>query len=162
METAVDDMAANIVRAAAAVGLGGALAKSEFIPEEPKADAKKEESIERHNKMIYEYIEYLEETMVEGPALDKMKNIAMAGVKKAGDLTQKGLTQVGKGMDKAGKAVAGGISKTAAGIKKQGKQLANKVTKEKLMKAWKKMGEPTDTGSIINILSDAGLDDDGW
>ena len=86
-----------------------------------------------------------------------MKYLAMAGVKKAGDLTQKGLTQVGKGMDKAGKAVAGGISKTAAGIKKQGKQLANKVTKEKLMKAWKKMGEPTDTGSIINILSDAGL-----
>jgi uncharacterized protein YjiS (DUF1127 family) len=160
METAVDDMAANIVRAAAAVGLGGALAKSEFIPEEPKADAKKEESIERHNEMIYEYIEYLEETMNEGPALDKMKAAAMAGVKKVGDLTQKGMTQVGKGMDKAGKAVAGGISKTAAGIKKQGKQLANKVTKEKLMKAWKKMGEPTDTGSIINILSDAGLDDE--
>ena len=159
METAVDDMAANIVRAAAAVGLGGALAKSEFV-EEPKADAKKEESIERHNEMIYEYIEYLEETMNEGPALDKMKAAAMAGVKKVGDLTQKGMTQVGKGMDKAGKAVQGGISKTAAGIKKQGKQLANKVTKEKLMKAWKKMGEPTDTGSIINILSDAGLDDE--
>ena len=160
METAVDDMAANIVRAAAAVGLGGALAKSEFIPEEPKADAKKEESIERHNEMIYEYIEYLEETMNEGPALDKMKAAAMAGVKKVGDLTQKGMTQVGKGMDKAGKAVQGGISKTAAGVKKQAKQLGNKVTKEKLMKAWKKMGEPTDTGSIINILSDAGLDDE--
>ncbi len=120
----------------------------------------KAESIERHNEMIYEYIEYLEETMNEGPALDKMKAAAMAGVKKVGDLTQKGMTQVGKGMDKAGKAVQGGISKTAAGIKKQGKQLANKVTKEKLMKAWKKMGEPTDTGSIINILSDAGLDDE--
>ena len=158
METAVDNTAANIVQAAAAVALGGALAQSEVKPaDDEKAKA---ESIERHNKMIYEYIEYLEETMVEGPALDKMKNIAMAGVKKAGDLTQKGLTQVGKGMDKAGKAVAGGISKTAAGIKKQGKQLANKVTKEKLMKAWKKMGEPTDTGSIINILSDAGLDDE--
>ena len=106
------------VQAAAAVALGGALAQSEVKPaDDEKAKA---ESIERHNKMIYEYIEYLEETMVEGPALDKMKNIAMAGVKKAGDLTQKGLTQVGKGMDKAGKAVAGGISKTAAGIKKQG------------------------------------------
>ena len=31
----------------------------------------------------------------------------------------------------------------------------NKVTKEKLMKAWNKAGKPTDTGSIINILSDA-------
>tara|TARA_A100001388_G_scaffold276699_2_gene265195 strand:- start:6985 stop:9447 length:2463 start_codon:yes stop_codon:yes gene_type:complete len=158
METAVDNTAANIVQAAAAVALGGALAQSEVKPaDDEKAKA---ESIERHNEMIYEYIEYLEETMNEGPALDKMKAAAMAGVKKVGDLTQKGMTQVGKGMDKAGKAVQGGISKTAAGIKKQGKQLANKVTKEKLMKAWKKMGEPTDTGSIINILSDAGLDDE--
>lgn len=155
METAVDDTAANIVKAAAAVALGGALAKSEFV--EPE---KKEESIERHNEMIYEYVEYLEETMNEGPALDKMKAAAMAGVKKAGSLTQKGMTQVGKGMDKAGKAVAGGISKTAAGIKNQGKQLGNKVTKEKLMKAWNKAGKPTDTGSIINILSDAGMDDE--
>ena len=158
METAVDDMAGNIVRAAAAVGLGGALAQSEVKPaDDEKAKA---ESIERHNEMIYEYVEYLEETMNEGPALDKMKAAAMAGVKKVGDLTQKGMTQVGKGMDKAGKAVQGGISKTAAGVKKQAKQLGNKVTKEKLMKAWKKAGEPTDTGSIINILSDAGLDDE--
>ena len=158
METAVDDMAGNIVRAAAAVGLGGALAQSEVKPaDDEKAKA---ESIERHNEMIYEYVEYLEETMNEGPALDKMKAAAMAGVKKVGDLTQKGMTQVGKGMDKAGKAVQGGISKTAAGVKKQAKQLGNKITKEKLMKAWKKMGEPTDTGSIINILSDAGLDDE--
>ena len=155
METAVNDTAANIVKAAAAVALGGALAKSEFV--EPE---KKEESIERHNEMIYEYVEYLEETMNEGPALDKMKAAAMAGVKKAGSLTQKGMTQVGKGMDKAGAAVAGGISKTAAGIKNQGKQLGNKVTKEKLMKAWNKAGKPTDTGSIINILSDAGMDDE--
>ena len=110
--------------------------------------------------LIQEYVEYLEETMNEGPALDKMKAAAMAGVKKAGSLTQKGMTQVGKGMDKAGAAVAGGISKTAAGIKNQGKQLGNKVTKEKLMKAWNKAGKPTDTGSIINILSDAGMDDE--
>ncbi len=158
METAVDDMAANIVKAAAAVALGGALAKSEFV--EPKADAKKEESIERHNEMIYEYVEYLEETMNEGPALDKMKAAAMAGVKKAGDLTTKGLTQVGKGMDKAGAAVAGGISKTAGGIKKQAKQLGNKITKEKLMKAWTKAGEPTDVASVVSILQGAGMDDE--
>ncbi len=158
METAVDDTAANIVKAAAAVALGGALAKSEFV--EPKADAKKEESIERHNEMIYEYVEYLEETMNEGPALDKMKAAAMAGVKKAGDLTTKGLTQVGKGMDKAGAAVAGGISKTAGGIKKQAKQLGNKITKEKLMKAWTKAGEPTDVASVVSILQGAGMDDE--
>jgi len=169
METLVDDFkqefAEKLMQAVAVTALGGALAATEVTDKDGKiltgnAPAKKEESIERHNQMIYEYVEYLEETMTEGPALDKMKNIAMAGVKKAGDLTQAGLKQVGKGMDKAGAAVAGGIGKTAKGIKSQAKQLGNKITKEKLMKMWNKMGKPTDTGSVINILSDAGMDDE--
>jgi hypothetical protein len=38
-----------------------------------------------------------------------------------------------------------------------GKNLTNKVTASKLMQQWKAMKEPGDTGSIINILQDAGL-----
>ena len=99
--------------------------------------------------LIQEYTDYLDDTMVEGPVLDKMKALAKSGA-----------VAVGKGMDKAGEKVAGGISKAGAAVKGAGKQLGNKITKEKLMKSWTKMGKPTDLGSITNILSDAGLSDE--
>ena len=53
------------------------------------------------------------------------------------------------------KAAGGAISK---GAKAAGKELGNKVTYNKMMSAWKKAGEPTDTGSIINILQGLGMD----
>jgi hypothetical protein len=55
------------------------------------------------------------------------------------------------------KAVGGAIKKGAAAV---GKELGNKVTVAKLMKQWKAMGEPPDTGSVMNILQDAGLSTD--
>lgn len=55
------------------------------------------------------------------------------------------------------KNVAGKIGAKAAAV---GKELGNKVTVNKLMKQWKTMGEPTDTGSIMNILQGAGLSND--
>ena len=58
-----------------------------------------------------------------------------------------------------------GAAKKAAGavggkIKQTAKNVGNKVTADKLMKTWKSMGEPTDSGSIANILQDAGLSDE--
>ena len=52
------------------------------------------------------------------------------------------------------KAAGGAIAK---GAKAAGKELGNKVTYNKMMSAWKKAGEPTDTGSIINILQGLGM-----
>lgn len=51
------------------------------------------------------------------------------------------------------------ISKSKDKLKQTGKNIANKVTADKLNSMWKKSGSPTDTGSIINILSTAGLSD---
>ena len=42
-------------------------------------------------------------------------------------------------------------------IKQAGKDITQQVTANKLMKAWKAAGEPTDTGSIVNILASAGV-----
>lgn len=53
--------------------------------------------------------------------------------------------------------VGGAIKSKAAAV---GKELGNKVTVTKLMKQWKAMGEPTDTGSIMNILQAAGVSDE--
>jgi len=45
-------------------------------------------------------------------------------------------------------------------IKQKGKDITQQVTANKLMKAWKAAGSPTDTGSIVNILASAGVSDD--
>ena len=151
MEEIVDNSAANIVKAAAAVALGGALAGMEVKKDDDKkADAKEESiDIEKYNSLVEDYNEFLEDNLEEGPVLDKMKALAKAGANKVGDA-----------MDKAGEKVSGAVGKAAGAVKSGAKQLANKVTKEKLMKMWTKMGKPTDMGSIVNILSDAGLSDE--
>jgi hypothetical protein len=61
---------------------------------------------------------------------------------------------------KAAGAVKGAASSAAGAVKQTAKNIGNKVTADKLMKSWKSMGEPTDSGSIANILQDAGLSDD--
>jgi hypothetical protein len=45
-------------------------------------------------------------------------------------------------------------------IKQKAKDITQQVTANKLMKAWKAAGEPTDTGSIVNILASAGVSND--
>jgi hypothetical protein len=50
--------------------------------------------------------------------------------------------------------------KTKKAAQGAAKQATQKVTKRKLMKAWQKQGKPLDTGSIVNILKDAGLSAD--
>ena len=153
MDTVVDNMAANIGKAAAAVALGGALASTEVKPkkdDDKKADAKEESiDIEKYNSLVEDYNDFLEDNLEEGPVLDKMKALAKAGANKVGDA-----------MDKAGEKVSGAVGKAAGAVKSGAKQLANKITKEKLMKTWTKMGKPKDMGTIVNILSDAGLSDE--
>jgi len=61
---------------------------------------------------------------------------------------------------KAAGAVKGAASSAAGAVKQTAKNIGNKVTADKLMKTWKSMGEPTDSGSIANILQDAGLSND--
>jgi hypothetical protein len=46
------------------------------------------------------------------------------------------------------------IKNTAGNVKKQATQA---VTKQKLMRAWKKQGQPLDYGSIVQIMQNAGL-----
>ena len=61
---------------------------------------------------------------------------------------------------KAAGAVKGAAGKAVGAAKQAGKDITQQVTANKLMKAWKAAGEPTDTGSIVNILASAGVSDD--
>jgi len=66
----------------------------------------------------------------------------------------------GKLAGKAAGAVKGAASSAAGAVKQGAKDVGNKVTANKLTKTWKSMGEPTDAGSIANILADAGVSND--
>jgi len=67
-------------------------------------------------------------------------------------------------LKKAGSAVKGAVGKAAStvggAIKQTAKNVGNKVTADKLTKMWTKMGSPLDTGSVANILADAGMSND--
>lgn len=63
-----------------------------------------------------------------------------------------------------GKATAKGVSKAintaGSAVKSAGNELSNKVTAKKLMRMWNKSGKPTDMGSVVNILNQAGISDE--
>jgi len=77
-----------------------------------------------------------------------------------GALASKAKGAVAGAASKAKGAVAGAASDAVGAVKQAGKDLGNKVTANKLMKSWKAAGEPLDTGSIMNIMQDAGLSND--
>ena len=61
---------------------------------------------------------------------------------------------------KAAGAVKGAASSAAGAVKQTAKNVGNEVTADKLTKQWTKMGSPLDSGSIANILADAGMSND--
>jgi hypothetical protein len=64
-----------------------------------------------------------------------------------------------KGADVIGKAAAKSAEKAGAAAKSVGNELGNVVTAKKLARMWNKAGKPTDMGSIVNILNQAGISD---
>ena len=65
-----------------------------------------------------------------------------------------------RGVGKAAGAVGKGAKAVGGTVKSVGKELGQKVTAKKLNRAWVKLGKPTDSGSIYNLLSSQGLSDD--
>ena len=72
--------------------------------------------------------------------------------------------KAGRGIKGALGAVGGAIKKGASAVggavKDTAKQLGQKITAKKLNAEWEKMGKPTDSGTIYNILSSFGMTDD--
>ena len=72
--------------------------------------------------------------------------------------------KAGRGIKGALGAVGGAIKKGASAVggavKSTAKELGQKITVKKLNSEWEKMGKPTDSGAIYNILSSFGMSDD--
>ena len=103
---------------------------------------------------------------VDPKKLEKAKADAEEGEKEAVDYDYE--TQFNEYLEegpldaikKGASAVGGAIKKGAAAVGRGASNLTNKVTADKLMKQWKKMGEPKDMGTVVNILAGAGLTND--
>ena len=72
--------------------------------------------------------------------------------------------KAGRGIKGALGAVGGAIKKGASAVggavKSTAKELGQKITVKKLNSEWEKIGKPTDSGAIYNILSSFGMSDD--
>jgi hypothetical protein len=154
-DTFAQDVAEKVMQGAAAVALGGALAKSEYVEKSTKKESKRYLDKDELHEALWDEFD-----MYEAGFADMIKK-AGQGAKNIGTAAAKG---VGAGLDKAGAVANKGIGKAVGAVastaKKAGKELGQKVTTRKLNKAWTKAGEPTDIGSITNILSAQGLSDE--
>lgn len=131
-----------------AQGIGGAVSVFALSA----AAAKKAEQDKNESRIQNVENVLMEKYLEEGPALDAMKKAAMATVKGVGTVADKavgGVTAVGlKAATKAiqtGKAVA--------------HEVGNKVTVKKLQTAWTKAGKPTQIAGVVQVLQQAGMDD---
>ena len=99
-------------------------------------------------------------------AVDPSDLKGRAGIMRAADESLDMQTEFDRYLQEAGfmdkiksgaKSAAGAIGGAAKAV---GKELGNKATYQKMISAWKKAGEPTDTGSIVNILQGLGMTSD--
>jgi len=162
METAIDNTTANIVKASAAVGIGAGLAKADLKSQEPKKGdqtefdfSKKDTPQEAYKRDLHRMLAELgvKKEPASGTQTDMFKD---AGLEDPNTLGAKAK----RGLGAAGKWAKGKVASGVAGVKQGMKDAGNKVTANKLNKAWQKAGSPMDTGSIVNILADAGLSND--
>jgi len=93
----------------------------------------------------------------ESLSMEERFELYLAEAPKQGKLGLDNPNSMGAKM-KAG--VKGALGKAKSAVQQKGKDITQQVTANKLMKAWKAAGEPTDTGSIVNILASAGVSDD--
>ena len=143
VDTFKQTLAKSIGAAATAAAVGGWMADKEV-----KAGAKdleKKESIEEQLWSAFDDYE-----LREAPNF----MAAMGGAAKTMGKA------VSKATDTVAKAAQKGVAKTGAAVKSAGNELGNIVTAKKLMRMWNKAGKPTDMGSVVNILNQAGVPDE--
>ena len=118
----------------------------EDAPADDKVAVRGNESLDFSNDMEVLFDEWLREA---DPA---QQELPLNNPNTKGAKLKRGLGNIAS---KVGGAVKGAAGKVKAGAK----ELTSNVTAAKLNSQWKKMGEPTDAGSIYNLLTSFGMDD---
>lgn len=158
VDTFKQTLAKSIGAAATAAAVGGWLADKEVKAGATDLDKKESrrylDKDELHENLWDEF------DMYEAGFADIMKK-ASQSAKRVGKQAASKLGQAGaKAVDKAAVGAQRGVAAVKKGTAAAAKELGQKVTVRKLNSMWKKMGEPTDTGSIANILADVGMNDE--
>jgi len=158
VDTFKQNLAKSIGAAATAVAVGGALADKEV--KAGATDLDKKESRRYLNKDELHEALWDEFDMYEAGFADMIKKAGQSA-KKIGGAAAKGMGKAAQAATtKAAQTAQRGVASVKKGTAAAAKELGQKVTIRKLNAAWKKLGEPTDTGSIANILADVGMSDE--
>ena len=158
VDTFKQTLAKSIGAAATAVAVGGALADKEV--KSGATDLDKKESRRYLDKDELHEALWDEFDMYEAGFADMIKKAGQSAAK-IGGAAAKGLGKAAQtATTKAAQTAQRGVASVKKGTAAAAKELGQKVTIRKLNSKWKSLGEPTDTGSIANILADVGMSDE--
>ena len=126
-------------------------------PADDKVAVRGTESVSYADAYEHLYEQYLAEAPAATATADAQGELPLNNPNtlgaKAGRGIKGALGAVGGAIKKGASAVGGAVKSTA-------KELGQKITVKKLNSEWEKMGKPTDSGTIYNILSSFGMTDD--
>jgi hypothetical protein len=158
VDTFKQTLAKSIGAAATAAAVGGWMADKEV--KAGATDLDKKESRRYLDQDSLQEALWDEFDMYEAGFADMIKK-AGQGAKKIGQTAAKGMGKAASAATtKAAQTAQRGVASVKKGTAAAAKELGQKVTVRKLNSTWKKLGEPTDTGSIANILADVGMSDE--
>ena len=126
-------------------------------PADDKVAVRGTESVSYADAYEHLYEQYLAEAPAATATADAQGELPLNNPNtrgaKAGRGIKGALGKVGSANKKGASAVGGAVKSTA-------KELGQKITVKKLNSEWEKMGSPTDSGSIYNLLSSMGISND--
>ena len=126
-------------------------------PADDKVAVRGTESVSYADAYEHLYEQYLAEAPAATATADAQGELPLNNPNtlgaKAGRGIKGALGAVGGAIKKGASAVGGAVKSTA-------KELGQKITVKKLNSEWEKMGKPTDSGAVYNILSSFGMSDD--
>ena len=134
-----------------------ALKGGEDNPADDKVAVRGTESVSYADAYEHLYEQYLTEAPAATATADAQGELPLNNPNTLGAKAGRGIKGA---LGKVGGAIKKGASAVGGAVKSTAKELGQKITVKKLNSEWEKMGSPTDSGSIYNLLSSMGISND--
>ena len=134
-----------------------ALKGGEDNPADDKVAVRGTESVSYADAYEHLYEQYLAEAPAATATADAQGELPLNNPNTLGAKAGRGIKGA---LGKVGGAIKKGASAVGGAVKSTAKELGQKITVKKLNSEWEKMGSPTDSGSIYNLLSSMGISND--
>tara|TARA_B100001057_G_scaffold464428_1_gene519614 strand:+ start:2954 stop:5227 length:2274 start_codon:yes stop_codon:yes gene_type:complete len=126
-------------------------------PADDKVAVRGTESVSYADAYEHLYEQYLTEAPAATATADAQGELPLNNPNTLGAKAGRGIKGA---LGKVGGAIKKGASAVGGAVKSTAKELGQKITVKKLNSEWEKMGSPTDSGSIYNLLSSMGISND--